>query len=60
MSIFSRNEQGSLSMRTLDLRILIEDLFHVAKNEEEVEWIHEIIQSVVDAISEERIEELED
>lgn len=59
MSIFTRNEDGRLIMKSLDLQILFGDMFSVAKNEDDVNWILENIQGYAEALSEERLEELD-
>ncbi|MEF3330578.1 hypothetical protein [Oceanobacillus oncorhynchi] len=57
-SFFTRTQQGKLKCDSLDLQILIGEMFYVAKTEEEVEWIHEQLESVIDIASEEAVEEI--
>lgn len=59
MGIFTRNEDGRLVMQSLELQILLGDMFSVAKDEGEVEWILENIQGYAEVISEEKLEELD-
>lgn len=59
MTIVERIENGNLKINTLDLQILIGDMFELCKNEHEVEFISENIIGTVENISEERLEEIE-
>jgi len=60
MTFFKRNENGRLAMSSLDLQILIGEMFYVAKDEDEIDWIRENLEAVVDMCEEERLEELEE
>lgn len=58
MTLFSRTENGKLFVSTLDLQIFFGELFTLAKDESEVDFILENIQGVVELVSEERMEKL--
>lgn len=56
---FMTRKNGQLCMQSLDVQIMIGDMFEACKNEHEVEWLQEQLLSIVECIGEERLEELE-
>ncbi len=58
--MLSRNENGKLQFQSLDFQILIGDMFSKCKNEHEVEWVQEQLQSCVECEAEERLSEVEE
>lgn len=59
MAIFKRAQGGTLGLDTLGLQILIGDMFMLAKDEDEIDWIRDNLESVIDMGAEEAAEELE-
>lgn len=60
MTFFNRTERGILQVRSLNLQIFFGELFEIAETEDEVEWILDNLQTVIEILSEERIEHLEE
>lgn len=56
--IVERTENGKLKINTLDLEILIGDMFDLCKNEHEVDFVIDAITGAVEIISEEMLDEL--
>lgn len=48
MSFFTRTKTGGLKVDTLDLQIFFDDLFYLAKDEEEIDFIYETIESCME------------
>lgn len=57
--LLTRREDGRLVLQSLDLEILIGDLFALCKNERETEWLEENLAGVVEVEAERRRDELE-
>ena len=53
-----RNEKGHLKFDWLSFEIFIRDLLAECKNKEEVVWLEEQLNDIIDVVAEERIEEL--
>lgn len=51
-----RGLSGKLQLSTLDLKILIGDMFLKCENQEERDWLKEQLNEVVDSIHEEATE----
>ncbi|MPM84216.1 hypothetical protein SDC9_131287 [bioreactor metagenome] len=58
--MLDRNENGKLRFKSLDMQILIGDLFAECKTEKEVNWLEEQLQPIVECSAEERRNELEE
>lgn len=56
--MLSRNENGKLVLKSLDLQIFLGDLFEKCENEHEIEWLQNQITECTECIAEERKEEL--
>lgn len=52
-------KDGKLRLQSLDLQIFLADLYAKCKNEHEVEWLQEQLQSCVEGEAENRLDELE-
>jgi hypothetical protein len=49
---------GKLALNSLDMEILVGDLFYKCNTKEEVEWFQEQLTSCIECLAEERLEEL--
>lgn len=49
---FYKNENGRLVCRTLDLQILIESMFDAAESDDDIDWIQEQLEQVVEMSAE--------
>lgn len=56
--MLARNEKGRLVFNRLDFEILIGELYSKCETEDEVEWLEEQLQSIIECSAEERIDEL--
>ena len=56
--IVERAENGKLKINSLDLQILIGDMFELCKTEHEIEFVSESIIGTAENITEEMLEEL--
>lgn len=57
--MISRNEKGKLQARTLDIQILFDELFYHCENEQDVEWVNELLESALTVSYEESLERFE-
>jgi hypothetical protein len=58
-ALITRNERGKLKFNTLEMEIMFDDLFDICKNQDEIEWLQEQLQSYVEGAANEKIEWLE-
>jgi len=55
---FTRDEYNVLGVSSPKLEILLDTMLYQAKNEDELDWIHEQITSATDAMYEEVLESI--
>jgi hypothetical protein len=57
--MLSRNKDGKLVLKSLDLEIFIGDMFGKCKNQHEIDWLQEQLSSCVECSADERTNEIE-